>query len=402
MMGRIARRCVAAVEKYRNSRTHSHRGVCRFSPSCSTFALEALETRSLPVALLSIAWRIVRCNPLVRIGTRDPVRRTKLSVRPNSARTAVVVMFLGGLIALMTTGLAFGQGVGGGCSGTANGRTPASMTSDNPLRVGKGERVQIEGRAPSGKTRGQTYLNYSIALISGISEIDTRTELHGEGPNWRGSVNVSDYLRYGSGKYKVEGTVSTTQGSYSCPVSFYVYLDGNKIVGIVAAGVAGVGGLGVIRASRVKAPTAAKWSADEAPPPPESAAPTGDFTHGPTEMDRAATTMADIGGAFGCGLWPLLDLFFELGGAAVIGSRPGGESGTVWRSGKTGLGAFSGLVFGVGATIALQQFGHWTLTPATLFGFPVVTAIVGGIRARRGTAFKITSEEVPPPPPPDA
>jgi putative membrane protein insertion efficiency factor len=46
--------------------------VCRFHPSCSNYAIEAIQTRPLPKALVMIAWRIVRCNPLSP-GGYDPV-----------------------------------------------------------------------------------------------------------------------------------------------------------------------------------------------------------------------------------------------------------------------------------------------------------------------------------------
>ncbi len=45
---------------------------CRFYPSCSHYALEALETFSLPKALLKIIWRVLRCNPF-SAGGYDPV-----------------------------------------------------------------------------------------------------------------------------------------------------------------------------------------------------------------------------------------------------------------------------------------------------------------------------------------
>jgi len=46
--------------------------MCRFYPSCSQYAVEALERRPVFVALGKIIWRIVRCNPL-SAGGYDPV-----------------------------------------------------------------------------------------------------------------------------------------------------------------------------------------------------------------------------------------------------------------------------------------------------------------------------------------
>ncbi len=45
---------------------------CRFSPSCSQYAFEALQHRGIVMGSLLAAWRIVRCNPLSR-GGYDPV-----------------------------------------------------------------------------------------------------------------------------------------------------------------------------------------------------------------------------------------------------------------------------------------------------------------------------------------
>ncbi|MEM6572410.1 MAG: membrane protein insertion efficiency factor YidD [Planctomycetota bacterium] len=45
---------------------------CRFSPTCSAYAEEALRTLPLPRALALIVWRLVRCQPFCR-GGYDPV-----------------------------------------------------------------------------------------------------------------------------------------------------------------------------------------------------------------------------------------------------------------------------------------------------------------------------------------
>jgi len=45
---------------------------CRFRPTCSQYAIDALRKRSLPAALILIVWRILRCNPYGR-GGYDPV-----------------------------------------------------------------------------------------------------------------------------------------------------------------------------------------------------------------------------------------------------------------------------------------------------------------------------------------
>ena len=45
---------------------------CRYSPSCSQYAIDAVEGRGIFLGTLLAAWRILRCNPLFA-GGHDPV-----------------------------------------------------------------------------------------------------------------------------------------------------------------------------------------------------------------------------------------------------------------------------------------------------------------------------------------
>lgn len=45
---------------------------CRFTPTCSQYALEALETHGALKGLALSVWRILRCNPFGKFGY-DPV-----------------------------------------------------------------------------------------------------------------------------------------------------------------------------------------------------------------------------------------------------------------------------------------------------------------------------------------
>jgi putative membrane protein insertion efficiency factor len=45
---------------------------CRFQPTCSHYAYEAIDTRGLLLGGLMAAWRVLRCNPF-NDGGYDPV-----------------------------------------------------------------------------------------------------------------------------------------------------------------------------------------------------------------------------------------------------------------------------------------------------------------------------------------
>jgi putative membrane protein insertion efficiency factor len=45
---------------------------CRFMPTCSEYAIEAVQTRGVVIGGALATWRILRCNPLCK-GGYDPV-----------------------------------------------------------------------------------------------------------------------------------------------------------------------------------------------------------------------------------------------------------------------------------------------------------------------------------------
>lgn len=45
---------------------------CRFTPTCSAYAIEAIKVHGPIVGLALSIWRIIRCNPLCK-GGYDPV-----------------------------------------------------------------------------------------------------------------------------------------------------------------------------------------------------------------------------------------------------------------------------------------------------------------------------------------
>ncbi len=47
-------------------------GCCRFRPTCSQYAVEAIELNGFFVGVVMAAWRILRCNPFSRGGNDSP------------------------------------------------------------------------------------------------------------------------------------------------------------------------------------------------------------------------------------------------------------------------------------------------------------------------------------------
>jgi hypothetical protein len=49
---------------------------CRYLPTCSSYAIEAIERRGVIIGSLKALWRLLRCNPLFA-GGYDPVERKR-------------------------------------------------------------------------------------------------------------------------------------------------------------------------------------------------------------------------------------------------------------------------------------------------------------------------------------
>jgi uncharacterized protein len=63
---------ILLIRMYQALHTSFFTGVCRFEPSCSHYAVEAIEKRGLGMGVLLTAWRIARCQPFCK-GGFDPV-----------------------------------------------------------------------------------------------------------------------------------------------------------------------------------------------------------------------------------------------------------------------------------------------------------------------------------------
>lgn len=58
---------------------------CRFTPSCSHYAAEALARHGLLLGGAKALWRLLRCQPLSK-GGYDPVLRSSPPCRPGPSR----------------------------------------------------------------------------------------------------------------------------------------------------------------------------------------------------------------------------------------------------------------------------------------------------------------------------
>jgi len=68
----VRRLLVAVVDLYRRFLSPLLPPLCRFEPSCSAYAREALLRHGALKGTLLALWRILRCNPFGR-GGHDPV-----------------------------------------------------------------------------------------------------------------------------------------------------------------------------------------------------------------------------------------------------------------------------------------------------------------------------------------
>ena len=69
--------CILLVRLYRKFLSPLKRNpTCRFTPTCSAYAIDAFTKRGFFVGLWLTVWRILRCNPF-SVGGYDPVPEKK-------------------------------------------------------------------------------------------------------------------------------------------------------------------------------------------------------------------------------------------------------------------------------------------------------------------------------------
>ena len=72
---------MALIRFYRKRISPLKPPCCRFTPSCSAYALEAFEKRGCMAGFVLMIWRILRCSPLSPCGY-DPVPEEGFETMP--------------------------------------------------------------------------------------------------------------------------------------------------------------------------------------------------------------------------------------------------------------------------------------------------------------------------------
>ncbi len=394
---------IRAITRYRQSqwagRTH---GCCRYTPTCSHYAETALRRRAFPMAVVLIAWRILRCRPRVAPGTYDPVPLS--SRRPIGKVSAVLV--LSGMVTVGTAAMADAvtprQVTEGGCTATINGQDIGSFNRNNPLVVTKGETVSVKGFAPAayanapGPDHGYTVSRLEVQLVASLS-VGPGDKKNGSGSKtFDSSENVDSYLKYGSGLYRISGVARgiSPAGGWLCKATFYARLEGNDVPGLVAGAIA-LAGLG----GALTAGGQSDWAAGDSVP--EGPTAVGDSTTGADDAPRVDVSpdtganrrddvselgcLAAILGVFGFSdgdlfMGPFAAVPLPLGAGDVTGHR-------FRRRGHPIRGFLGGLVAGLGGTVFMQQRGYWLLDTQTVVILPLALAVLFGYRGWRGRAF---------------
>ena len=68
---------IAIIKFYQKFISPLKKPCCRFSPTCSAYAVEAFKERGAFVGLGLTVWRVLRCNPLNKGDYYDPVPKRK-------------------------------------------------------------------------------------------------------------------------------------------------------------------------------------------------------------------------------------------------------------------------------------------------------------------------------------
>ncbi|MBK5306941.1 MAG: membrane protein insertion efficiency factor YidD [Frankiaceae bacterium] len=404
---------IAAIHRYRRSDLAARSsGCCRFSPSCSHYAEQALRRRAYPAALMLIAWRLLRCRPRVPMGTWDPVPAR----RPHVRRRWSAVFLLSGIVTLGTIGMAQAvtplelvpTATRGGCAASINSVDISAFNRNKPLLVKKGQRVVVNGVAPReflsapDLPGASTAAFIDVELISPFSKSTTPKVTDGY-RQFQSVTNVDDYLKYGSGLYRVTvhatGTANGTQ-RWACSATFYAKLSGDGRAAFVA-GLLGALGLGAAATASGKT----DWAVGDEIPPLQEGPDVSQLTKETAnavaaeitpdgQANREANREAMLGclvvlALFAFGRGETTSRIFGSAAFALRGSKRQPDGRRFWRRGHTVRGFLGGVLAGLGLTLFLQQRGYVYLTWQNTIVFPLLLGLIAGWRGWRGKAFII-------------
>ena len=82
-MNVLVRLAALPLRFYRRAISPLKPATCRFQPTCSAYAIEALETHGLLRGTALTAWRVLRCQPFARPGY-DPVPPRRSTTPPTT------------------------------------------------------------------------------------------------------------------------------------------------------------------------------------------------------------------------------------------------------------------------------------------------------------------------------
>lgn len=75
-MNPVSRLIIALIHFYQKNISPRKISCCRFTPTCSAYAIEAIRVHGCLKGTVLAVWRILRCNPLCK-GGYDPVPERK-------------------------------------------------------------------------------------------------------------------------------------------------------------------------------------------------------------------------------------------------------------------------------------------------------------------------------------
>lgn len=394
----LTERAEQGIARYRASDWHrDHHGSCRLTPTCSHYAEAALRRHRLPVAVLLVALRVLRCTPLTARPSGRAVRKAVGVLTLASLTTLTIAWTASAASAAPRASDAFDTA--GGCRATVGGRPIGQLDADHPLQVSKGQAVVLSGSAPTGSRGGAGVVSARIHFIKDLAKTSTFEPT--TGTTFSQAVNVDTYLKYGSGVYRVDGR--SHGPTWSCDASFYLELHGSKLAAEVAVAVGALGAIGTIAATGGKEPEASdrekadasgmavmeqmseiehdRWESERKDREDNAKAMNA-------TVDKTANAAVTTGAGCLVALLAILILLAQDSSPFAAIPPTGRTSDRVWVKGHTVWGFISGLFCGLGLLVAGWQFNLYPLTRTNIV-LPLAVAVIGALRARRGRAWKV-------------